>query len=46
MQSISPESVWASFRKMMGPLDVIVLTTSVDRTTIRTEQRARQKWHL
>ena len=32
--------------KMTGPLAMTVLTTSVDKTTIRTEQSARQKWHF
>ena len=46
MASISPLSCSASFMKMIGPLDVTVFTTSVDRTTMNTEQKARQKWHL
>ena len=32
--------------KDTGPLEVIEVTTRVDRTTIRTEEQARQKWHL
>ena len=42
-QSISPLSCSASFIKIIGPFEVTVFTTNVDSTTIKTEQKARQK---
>jgi hypothetical protein len=46
MPSISPLLASAIFKKMMGPLATIVLMTSEKRTTIKTEHRARKKWHF
>ena len=42
--SISPVPAWAKLKKMIGPLATTVLTTRVERITIKTEQRAKQKW--
>ena len=31
---------------MIGPFEIIVLTTRVARTATKTEQKAKQKWHF
>ena len=44
--SISPLLASAIFKKIIGPLATMVLITKEKRTTIRTEDRAKRKWHF
>ena len=44
--SNSPVLAWARLMKTIGPVPTTVLMMSVDRTTMKTEQRARQKLQL
>ena len=40
--SYSPTDFSESLRKIMGPSSVMLMTTSIDSTTTKTEQKERQ----